>query len=81
MKKATYREIPALLEQRKPFKGSSVTALAGKMPNNGSRYIVYSYGTILYEEENGRCVYFNSEYYSRTTSRLQNILRQVFNIK
>lgn len=80
MKKATYREIPALLEQRKAFTGNSVEAV--KLPGE---YIVYSYGTVIYREHYGaniqQPVYFNSKYYSRTTSRLQNILRQVFNIK
>lgn len=80
MKKATYREIPALLKSRQPFQGSSVTALKGTMPDGSSRYIVYSYKTIMYEEEAGKCVYFNSDFYSRTTSKLQNILRSVFEI-
>ena len=69
MKYATYKEIPALLEWRVQFSGSSVTAVQeGKNIYNVS-------------ERNGEVLYFDSGYYSRTTSRLQNILRQVFNIK
>lgn len=77
MRYATYKEIPALLEWRVQFSGSSVTAIQeGK-----NIYNVYSYGTLILSARNGEVVYFDSGYYSRTTSRLQNILRQVFNIK
>lgn len=79
MKKATYREIPALLKAHKTFEGNSVKAV--KLP---WAYVVYSYETIIYQEDyraGFEPVYFNSKYYSRTTSKLQNILRQVFNLK
>lgn len=76
MKKATYREIPALLEQRKPFDGNSCHGF--KYDNC---YEVWSYHTLMLKEVNNEVVYFDSDYYSHTTSRLQNIIRQVFNVE
>lgn len=80
MKKATYREIPALLKSRKPFEGNSVYAINRTLCNGSKDYSVYSYDTCIYEEYNGKCSYFDDSFYSRTTSRLQNILRSVFEI-
>lgn len=76
MKKATYREIPALLEQRKPFDGNSCHAF--KYDNC---YEVWSYYTLILKEVDGEVMYFDSDHYSSTTSKLQNILRRVFNLK
>lgn len=78
MKKATYREIPALLEQRKAFTGNSVAASSITLSDGSKSYTVWSYDTVIYKEVKGDCIYFNGDYYSRTTSKLQNILRQVF---
>ena len=76
MKKATYREIPALLEQRKPFDGNSCHAFMF-----GGNYEVYSYQTLILQEIDGKVIYWNAKKYSVTTSKLQNILRRVFNLK
>ena len=42
-------------------------------------YMVFSYDTLIckYSLDTESLVYFNSNYYSKTTSTLQNIIRQV----
>lgn len=79
MKKATYREIPALLEQRKAFEGNSVTAYSGSIKGI-SYYEVYSYKTLIYREHNGVPYVWNTKKYSVTTSKIQNILKRVFGL-
>lgn len=78
MKKATYREITDLLKAHEPFVGSSVKALY----NMHGFYEVYSYQTCIlsFDPKNNKVLMFDSDFYSRTTSRLQNILRSVFEI-
>ncbi|PWM76724.1 MAG: hypothetical protein DBY32_11410 [Phascolarctobacterium sp.] len=79
IKRATYREIPALLESKARFTGNSCYAVSFL-----DEYSVYSYHTLIYREvchkDGSKDVYFDRSYYSRTTSRLQNILRKVFNL-
>lgn len=75
--KATYKEIPMLLKNREPFRAGTVTALKSEYWGK-TRYTVYSYDTVIYEEFNGNCSYINKNYYSPTTSRIQNIIKQVF---
>lgn len=78
MRKATYREITDLLKDREPFVGNSVVALY----NMHGFYEVYSYQTCIlsFDPKNNKVLMFDSDFYSRTTSRLQNILRSVFEI-
>ena len=66
--------MPSLLCSRKPFRGNRVTAI---LKPNGT-YEVYSYDTLMLKVTKGGTLYFNSRKYSVTTSRLQNILRSVF---
>ena len=42
-------------------------------------YMIFSYDTLIckYSLDTESLIYFNSNYYSRTTSTLQNIIRQV----
>jgi hypothetical protein len=70
--KITYREIEVALKNRKPFDGFSMKGV-----NQGNTYVVYSYKTPIYREENGRVVMFNMKYISRTTRKHQNIVRSV----
>ena len=44
-----------------------------------NEYIVYSYETLMcvYNLADNKVTYFNNEYYSRTTSYLQNIIKEV----
>ena len=43
-------------------------------------FTVQDYNTVLLVKYNGALIYFNNKFYSKTTSRLQNLLKEVFNI-
>lgn len=71
---ATYREMEKLLRAEESFKGNSVQAV--KMCNG--YYKVYSYNTIVaFVAPCGKAV-INVTKYSRTTSRIQQLLRLVY---
>jgi hypothetical protein len=76
MKKADYKAIPELLRNKESFTGSSVKAIS-----NSWGYMVYSYDTLIFSEDKLGNVFFNDKKYSSTTSRIQNIIKDVFNIK
>ena len=80
---ATYKEIPELLSNREPFRGNSVSA-----HYDGTEYQVMSYGTkIASIKSNVINTYYygltperwwiSPETYSKTTSRIQNIVREI----
>jgi hypothetical protein len=73
-----YREIPNKLRKFETFKGNSVNARI----NSFNFYIVESYATTIleYDLNNNKVTYFSNEYYSTTTSKLQNILIDVFSL-
>jgi hypothetical protein len=75
MKKADYKTIPELLRNKESFRGSSVNAYS-----SGWGYMVYSYDTLIFSIDNNENIFFDSCKYSSTTSRLQNIINDVFNI-
>lgn len=72
--KTTYREMKELLSTHAPFEGNSVHAISG------IRYEVYSYETLIYRSGPGRLGYFDNSFYSMTTSKLQNMLIDVFGL-
>lgn len=43
-------------------------------------FTIQDYKTVLLVKYNGALLYFNNKFYSKTTSRLQNLLKEVFNI-
>ena len=43
-------------------------------------FTIQDYKTVLLVKYNGALLYFNNKFYSNTTSRLQNLLKKVFNI-
>ena len=67
-------QLREMIENKKPYVYSSSLAVI-----KGDEYIIYSYTTLMcvYDMEQKKVTYFNSEYYSRTTSHLQNIIKQV----
>lgn len=81
-----YRVIDIALRHQTPFTGNSVRAVheinyCRHCDRNNHWYTVYSYRTIMYAE----CVechhyWFNREHYSRTTSRIQHLIRFVYNL-
>ena len=69
----TYEEIPALIKKREPFRGHSVSA-----QYDGTQYQVISYGIRIAQITIGRNDWWiNPNIYSKTTSRIQNIVREI----
>ena len=73
MSYTSYQDMPGLLSRRKPFTGNSASARW----TDSETYAVYSYSTVIatWTPETGWRV--PEEYYSRTTTRLQNIVRRI----
>ena len=71
------RQVASYLASKKPFQASNIFACLTEK----SEYIVYSYQTIILRLNSaGEVEYFDDGYYSKTTSRLQNKLRQAFKL-
>lgn len=77
--KTTYKEMEQLIKSREPFRGSSVSSdVRISLLNTDIRpYTVYSYDTAVCIVYGDRCI-LNITKYSRTTSKIQNILRKMF---
>lgn len=73
MNYATYSDMPGLLSRRKPFTGNSASARW----NSQGCYEVRSYSTVIATYRTGEGWNIPEEYYSRTTSRLQNLVRRI----
>lgn len=68
-----YSNISRYIDDCIPFIGNSTK---GIIVDN--KYLVYSYDTIIYSKHLATSkIFFNEEYYSSTTSRLQNIIREI----
>ena len=67
-------QLREMIENKKPYVYSSSLAVI-----KDNEYIIYSYTTLMcvYNIVDNKVTYFNREYYSRTTSHLQNIIKQV----
>lgn len=73
----TQKQVDSYLSNKKPFQASNIFATT----NERGEYVVYSYQTvILTVKEDGTVSYFDSRYHSRTTSKLQNKIKQAFNL-
>jgi hypothetical protein len=64
--KTKYKEMPELLKNRQSISGDSVTAF-----KNEGVYKVFSYDTL---------VYFDLTFYSKTTSKIQKMIKDIFEI-
>ena len=66
------RQLRSFIERRKPYIYSSSVAVVVY-----GVYMVFSYDTLIckYSLDTESLIYFNTTYYSRTTSTLQNIIR------
>ena len=73
MSYATYRDMPGLISRREPFTGNSARA---RWTDSGV-YEVISYDTTIATYTPGTGWNIPDKHYSRTTSRLQNIVRSV----
>ena len=67
-------QLREMIEKKKPYIYNSSVAVI-----KDNEYIVYSYETLMcvYNLADNKVTYFNNEYYSRTTSYLQNIIKEV----
>ena len=72
---ATYKDIPSHIKWQEDFEGNSAKA---ETKSNGW-YVIYSYNTIMAIVLPNRRAVVNKSYYSRTTSRLQNIIKHYLN--
>lgn len=71
------KDVLGMLLNKKPFQASNIFACL----NEKEEYIVYSYQTVILRLNSaGEVEYFDSGYYSRTTSRLQNKIKQAFSL-
>lgn len=70
-------DVASYLASKKPFQASNIFACLTEK----AEYIVYSYNTIILRLNSaGEVEYFDNGYYSRTTSKLQNKIKQAFNL-
>ena len=69
----TYKDMSYKLARYEEFKGNSAEAVYDEYSN---KYEVYSYNIRIYCNDG----YFDNSYYSMTTSKLQNMLIDVFNL-
>lgn len=67
-----YKEIPELISNRVPFRGNSVTARY-----DGTEYQVWSYDTKVASINWPERWWIDTRVYSKTTSRIQNIVREI----
>lgn len=65
----TYRDIERAVTCGYEFKGNSSYSIRGSQG-----YEIYSYSTLIYSDEKG----LNTDYYSVTTSKLQNIISHAY---
>ena len=67
-------QLREMINNKKPYIYNSSVAVI-----KDNEYIVYSYETLMcvYNLSDNKVTYFNDKYYSRTTSHLQNIIKQV----
>lgn len=73
----TQKEVLGMLTNKKPFMASNVFATI----NEHGEYVVYSYQTvILTVKEDDTVSYFDNSYHSRTTSKLQNKIKEAFHL-
>ena len=75
------REAQKQIELRNTFRASNLQGL--KLEHNGFKsYVIFSYATIIYGENN-KGVFINrlEERFSRSTSTHQNIVKKALNIK
>ncbi len=72
----TQREVEGYLSTKTPFQASNIFACY----DNDNNYTVYSYQTIILKVYADGKIYFDSKYYSSTTSKLQNKIRRAFDL-
>lgn len=75
MKRITNSEISAYIARREPFLSNSAM---GRETTAG--YVVTSYATMIARIDGGELVEFDNQKYSATTSKIQNIIADLFGL-
>lgn len=71
----TMKEVKFYLQNKKPFRWGSSTAVY----DDNEDYILTSYATVIARvNKDNELVYFDDDYYSNTTRRFQNIIKEIF---
>lgn len=70
------KQVLTYLISKKAFQASNIFACY----DNNNCYVVYSYQTIILKVGTENDIYFDDKYYSRTTSKLQNKIKQAFGL-
>lgn len=70
----TMKEVRRYLKDKKPFRWGSSTAT-----NSDGEYVLTSYSTVIARvSPENEVVYFDNSYYSNTTRRFQNLIKEAF---
>lgn len=70
----TMKEVSYYLEHKMPFRWGSSTAIY-----NGGDYVLTSYSTVIARvSPDNEVVYFDNSFYSNTTKRFQDLVRNAF---
>ena len=71
----TMKEVKFYLQNKKSFRWGSSTA----MYDDNKDYILTSYATVIARvNKDNELVYFDDDYYSNTTRRFQNMIKEIF---
>ena len=83
MTKANYYEVEQAINEGRAFRGSSCSGFR----DEAGAFCVVSYNTLIFKAEapgvygyGVKVVYFDNRFYSRTTSRLQGIIKRAYNL-
>lgn len=78
---ASYEAMPSLLVDLVPFQGNSVSAgWEYNEVGDCNEYVIRSYSTVIAKANNDGGRWVHSSRFSNTTSRIQNLLRRVWEV-
>ena len=69
-------EVKNAIENRQAFRTKNINAIY-----ENEVYNIYSYDTLIYREYKSGVKILNTLKYSQTTSKLQNVIKEVLNVK
>ena len=71
----TMKEVKFYFQNKKPFRWGSSTAVY----DDNEDYILTSYATVIARvNKDNELVYFDDDFYSNTTRRFQNMIKEIF---
>lgn len=71
------------MKDGKNFRASNLQGLKLTYKGEEKSYVIYSYATIIFAKKSNGEIFINrlGEFFSRSTSRHQNLVKKAFNIK